>query len=381
MPRQTLTHEDYTVAWLCDTAYDFSLATSMLDERHGDLPKPVNDPGGYALGSVGDLNVVLYCLPFARSGEGVSATVTLWMMSTFRSVRYGVLVGCAGGNPYSVCLGDVVVSANAAPCLIGPMTWLAGDISPLPPDILLTGVTRMMSAIPLNTPADRYIPRINVMRPDHIVQNAGFAHPVDVVFPRGMPHRPEPEMYVPGNVPRPCGHCDMSPQGGAIIRQPRGIFICFGSTASINPPILHPDMRDAVMGSLGRYIDCFDTDTAGVMEHLPCIAVRGISCYADEHSFGSAPVWRGYAGAAAAAVAKRLLYDSQSKELGELNTPDGGDSPHQYPSTRGQSRALCCSIQSCWSRWLTKLQSLPSGEIRRYAVIPDLRLYRGNTPL
>ena len=82
----------------------------MLDRRHADLLKPPNDPNIYTLGSVGEHNVVIACLPKGEIGNNSAATVATWMISTFPSIKFGLMVGIGGGVPPKVRLGDVVVS-------------------------------------------------------------------------------------------------------------------------------------------------------------------------------------------------------------------------------------------------------------------------------
>ncbi|KAH1913536.1 hypothetical protein KXV48_000615, partial [Aspergillus fumigatus] len=49
---------------------------------------------------------------------------------------------------------------------------------------------------------------------------------------------------------------------------------------------------------------CFEMEAAGIMTEFPCIAIHGISDYADSHK---SDIWQNYAAAAAAGCAKELL--------------------------------------------------------------------------
>jgi nucleoside phosphorylase len=49
---------------------------------------------------------------------------------------------------------------------------------------------------------------------------------------------------------------------------------------------------------------CFETEAAGLMNHYPCLVIRGICDYADSHKTKE---WQGYAAMTAAAYAKDLL--------------------------------------------------------------------------
>jgi nucleoside phosphorylase len=45
-------------------------------------------------------------------------------------------------------------------------------------------------------------------------------------------------------------------------------------------------------------------EAAGLVDHIPCVAIRGICDYSDTHKND---LWQGYAAATAAAYAKELL--------------------------------------------------------------------------
>jgi len=64
----------------------------MLDQIHQDLPKPSNDPNTYTLGSIGRHNIVIACLPKGRYGTNSAATVAAKMVSTFPSIKVGLLL-------------------------------------------------------------------------------------------------------------------------------------------------------------------------------------------------------------------------------------------------------------------------------------------------
>jgi hypothetical protein len=67
-------------------------------------------------------------------------------------------------------------------------------------------------------------------------------------------------------------------------------------------------MKDAlVRDKLAAQKDvlCFEMEAAGLMNHFPCLVIRGICDYADSHKNKA---WQGYAAMVAAAYAKDLLY-------------------------------------------------------------------------
>jgi nucleoside phosphorylase len=84
----------------------------MLDEVYDDLPVQPNDHNAYTLGKIGEHNIVIACLPSGQYGIASASTVAMQLLSSFQSVKIGLLVGIGGGIPsqkVDVRLGDVVV--------------------------------------------------------------------------------------------------------------------------------------------------------------------------------------------------------------------------------------------------------------------------------
>src|ERR1700727_2318514 len=109
----TMKHHDYTVAWVCALPLEMAAAKSMLDEIHPNLPTSSNDQNTYVLGKIHAHNVVIACLPSGVYGTTSAATVANQMLFTFKSIRFGLMVGIGGGAPSKeadIRLGDVVVS-------------------------------------------------------------------------------------------------------------------------------------------------------------------------------------------------------------------------------------------------------------------------------
>lgn len=104
-------HADYTIGWICALSKEQTAAIAMLDRKHPDLPSLANDDNAYTFGSIGGHNIVIACLPKGRYGTNSAATIATKMLSSFPSIKFGLLVGVGGGIPPKVRLGDVVVSA------------------------------------------------------------------------------------------------------------------------------------------------------------------------------------------------------------------------------------------------------------------------------
>src|SRR5271168_4459951 len=105
-----LTNDDYTVAWICALPHEKTAARNMLDELHLTPPQPNHDKNIYTFGSICGHNVVIVCQ--GDMGTGAATVVATRMEATFKMLRFGLLVGIAGGLPgeKDIRLGDVVVS-------------------------------------------------------------------------------------------------------------------------------------------------------------------------------------------------------------------------------------------------------------------------------
>src|SRR6267143_1851069 len=113
MSAMPMTHEDYTVAWICALPLEAAAAKAILDKTHLQLPQSAADDNAYMLGEISCHNIVIACLPSGVYGTTSAATVAAQMRSTFSSIRFGLMVGIGGGVPstnHDIRLGDVVVS-------------------------------------------------------------------------------------------------------------------------------------------------------------------------------------------------------------------------------------------------------------------------------
>lgn len=101
---------------------------------------------------------------------------------------------------------------------------------------------------------------------------------------------------------QPCRGCN---QLRLIPRQPRATtdpVIHYGTIGSADQVMRHGITRDALRNK--HQILCFEMEAAGLMNHFPCLVIRGICDYSDTHKH---KVWQRYAAATATAYAKELL--------------------------------------------------------------------------
>ena len=78
--------------------------------------------------------------------------------------------------------------------------------------------------------------------------------------------------------------------------------IHYGLIASANQLMKNATFRDTLVKE--KDVLCFEMEAAGLMNHFPCLVIRGICDYSDSHKNKE---WQGYAAMTAAAYTKDLL--------------------------------------------------------------------------
>ena len=295
---------------------ELTAAQEMLDEEHHDLSAHGNDANIYCLGSIGEHNVVLACLPAGFIGIASAATVAMQMKVTFPAIRFGLMVGIGGGVPsedVDIRLGDVVVSqpGNGHGGVIQydfgkstPSGYERTGFLNAPPQILLAGVARLRANIRR---------RRNSLSP-HLSKLGNlpeFAHDsarIDVLFEAGYNHIGR----------KGCASCDGSRKVKREERPNDAPVIFYGTIASGNQVIKDAATRDQISSAFGAVL-CFEMEAAGLMNSFPCLVIRGICDYADSHKNKK---WQPYAAGTAAAYAKELLSLIPAADVNKTRTAD-----------------------------------------------------------
>ncbi|KAK2011626.1 pfs domain-containing protein [Colletotrichum eremochloae] len=300
-----LSHEEYTVGWVCALHLEMAAAEAMLDETHKPLAMNPNDSNVYTFGRIGSHNVVIACLPSGQYGTNNAAVVANNMRWSFPSICIGLMVGIGGGVPgkVDIRLGDVVVSnpTGGSPGVVQYDFGKAvhegrfehtGTLNK-PPQSVLTAVSKLRAS---HEARPNQIPAIlaDMERNPYMYQYLYESMDEDRLFQASYEH-------IGGET---CNDCDMSQ---IVERDPRPAAatpkIHYGIIASGNQVMKHAQTRDRLAKDLG--IICFEMEAAGLMDNFPCLVVRGICDYSDSHK---AKRWQRYAAATAAAYAKELLY-------------------------------------------------------------------------
>lgn len=117
--KERLSHDAYTVGWICVLPSELNAAKALLDVQHEQLAAAAKDDNSYLLGRMAGHNVAIAFTGLGNYGTNAAAQTAAHMIRTFRNIRFGLMVGVGGGAPSrpdpndslnDLRLGDVVVS-------------------------------------------------------------------------------------------------------------------------------------------------------------------------------------------------------------------------------------------------------------------------------
>lgn len=306
---------DYTVGWICAISTEYVAAQAFLDEKHeGPEHVSTNDNNDYTLGKVGRHNVVIAVLPDGEYGTSSAAMVARDMLHSFPNIRIGLMVGIGGGAPsqkHDIRLGDIVVSAPRDGKggvfqydfgkTIQDQSFQTTGFLNQPPAILRTAMNGLKAQYEieghqlLEAAIDNILekkPRLRkkYKRPD--LSN-------DRLYQSEITH--------PANDITSCTTVCSSDLSKLVLRPERSedednLEIHYGLIASANQLMKDATVRDRLAAEMD--VLYFEMEAAGLINHFPCLVIRGICDYSDSHKNKE---WQGYAAMAAAAYAKDLL--------------------------------------------------------------------------
>lgn len=304
----------YTIGWICAAGRELVAAQAFLDEKY-DAPDdvPVNDNNTYTLGRMGKHKIVIAAMPHQQQGLVSAAIVARDMVRTFPSVRLGLMVGIGGGAPSSkhdIRLGDIVVSSpgngnggvfqyDYGKTIQGEKFTVTGHLNQ-PPLFVLTA----LAVLQANYTANGHTIQKSI---DSIIQEnpqlqEAYKRPslaTDRLYKSNFKHQNGDE----ATCEMVCG----DDESNLVPRIERtedqdSPAIHYGLIASANQLMKNALIRDEL--SKEKDVLCFEMAAAGLMNHFPCVVIRGICDYSDTHKYSA---WQGYSAMAAAAYAKDLL--------------------------------------------------------------------------
>ncbi|KAK6329826.1 hypothetical protein TWF730_006122 [Orbilia blumenaviensis] len=325
-------HHAYTVGWFATLRVEISAVKLMLDEEYQSPRDVGNDNNSYICGRVGEHNVVI-TFP-SEYGTNSAAQTAANTMRTFPKLRFGLLVGVAGGAPGKpsskrssddIHLGDVVVSDPAA-AYNGVIQIDMGKWESTPNHEEFRVISH------LNQAPEKLAKSIKRLQVEHdfgegkMVQYIGDAikkageigalssdykfpgYDNDILFRADYQH--------PGG--SDCSRCDITMTERRLPRETPHVH--YGIIASSNGVIKSAQRRDELRDKFN--ISCFEMAAAGLMNHFPCLVIQGICDYSDSHENKT---WQPFAAIAAAAYAKDLLSIIDGDEIESVPPVPGGD--------------------------------------------------------
>lgn len=308
-PWLRLSHHSYTVGWICAVDPEHVAATVFLDEEHEGLDSlSSKDNNTYTLGRIGGHNVVIAVMP-NDYGTTSASLAARDMLHSFPNIRTCVMVGIGGGAPSSkhdIRLGDVVVSSahngNGGVWQydfgkrIQDQSFQSTGFLNQPPLLLQTAVKALRT---------KYA--ISGHRLQEAISDVLEKHPriaKDYKQPNPNTDRLYKAHVIHPNGEESCAAICGDDLSNLVERPERqeNPVIHYGLIASANQVMKNATVRDTLAEN--KDVLCFEMEAAGLMNHFPCLVIRGICDYADTHKNKE---WQGYAAMTAAAYAKDLL--------------------------------------------------------------------------
>jgi nucleoside phosphorylase len=275
----------YVVGWICAIATEHIAARQFLDEEH-DPPEYVSqhDNNTYTLGRIFKHNVVIAALPDAEYGLTSAATVARDMIHSFPNVRIGLMVGIGGGAPsgkHDIRLGDIVVSAPSG-----------GHGGVYQYDFGKTMQARKFHQTKiLNQPPTLLRTAISDIRSRHEADGNQIDEAIDAVLCRKprlrnkyrRPDEKTDRLYKASFIHQSGdGVCDGlcgTDATNLVFRPSRDEehdipTVHYGLIASANQLMRDATTRDILIQE--EDVLCFEMEAAGLMNHFPCLIIRGI---------------------------------------------------------------------------------------------------------
>ncbi|KAF1348569.1 nucleoside phosphorylase domain-containing protein [Delphinella strobiligena] len=276
---------DYNVGWICAIHTEYTAARQYLDEEH-DLPEYVStsDNNVYTLGRMGKHHVVIAVLPAGEYGTNSTATVARDMLHSFPNVRIGLMVGIGGGAPsakHDIRLGDVVVSSPNNDGTGGVFQYDYGKAIQdrtlertgylnQPPVLLRTALNGLRSIYESDGHGiQEAIDTIVAKKPRLATRYKRPTSESDRLYKRDVVHPPDStESYAIA-----CNYSDVVHRDKRT-QDEDNPKIHYGMVASGNTLMKDAALRDSFAQENG--ILCFEMEAAGLMNHFPCLVIRGI---------------------------------------------------------------------------------------------------------
>uniref|UniRef100_L2FER9 G-protein beta wd-40 repeats containing n=1 Tax=Colletotrichum fructicola (strain Nara gc5) TaxID=1213859 RepID=L2FER9_COLFN len=316
----TSNREIYTIGWIRAISTENVAARAFLDETHdmkGFVPLSKHDNNDYTLGRMGNHNVAIAVLPEGEYGLSSAAVVARDMLHSFPNIRIGLMVGVGGGAPSSkhdIRLGDVVVSSPRDGHggvfqydfgkTIQDQEFRTTGFLNQPPVVLRAAVSGLKATFELE--GNNFEETIGEILKENRRLRRKYSRPgpeTDVLFCSQVVFDPE--------------HLANTEDQSSLVQRPERTeeddipAIHYGLIASANQLMKDAVVRDKLAAE--KEVLCFEMEAAGLMNHFPCLVIRGICDYSDSHKHKDAAM-------PAAAYAKALVCRIQQARLDKEKT-------------------------------------------------------------
>ncbi|PNP78935.1 hypothetical protein FNYG_07800 [Fusarium nygamai] len=357
---------EYAIGWICALSKELIAAKAFLDALHDPVDNAaIHDDNNYTLGSIGKHNVVIAVLPYGQYGLVNAAAALTHMTRTFSNLRAVLMVGIGGGVPgkEDIRLGDIVVGSvgrnsggviqyDYGRAVQGEEFAVTGHLNQ-PPMAFLTAMSALhatyeMEGHNIESNIDKALRKYKRLAKKYKRPAASS----DRLYEVNFVHKGHEGI----SCSRSCGDDNLVHRDERDEDENNPAIHC-GLIASGNSLMKDALLRDKLAAKHG--ILCFEMEAAGLMNHFPCVVIRGICDYSDTHKNDE---WQEYAAMAAAAYTKDLLLQvvpsSVQKEerietiLGHLS--EKVDHIHQLATESSRDiKSLSSNVQDdAISRWL-----------------------------
>jgi nucleoside phosphorylase len=175
----------------------------------------------------------------------------------------------------------------------------------------------------LNKPPKVLSKAIELLQSDHDFREGSIKHYIDEVAIKStklpalkdyrFPGRDQDQLFRPdyrhaGG--ENCSACDATQVEKQLSRESEDPVVHYGLIASGNAVMRSAQRRDELRDAWD--VICFEMEAAGLMDDFPCVVIRGICDYSDDHKH---KLWQPYCAVVAAAYAKDLLRVIQPWEV------------------------------------------------------------------
>ncbi|KAL6695143.1 ankyrin repeat protein [Trichoderma pleuroticola] len=286
--KKQLSHDAYTVGWICVLQCELNAAKALLDEQHEQLPSAAKDDNSYLLGRMAGHNVVIAFTGLGTYGTNAAAQTAVHMVRTFPNIRFGLLAGVGSGAPNRPDQDDPFNDLRLGDVVKNDAEFSIESHLNKPPKVLSKAIELLQSEHDFGEGHMLHYIHQVALKAAKLRGLRQYRFPgrdKDQLFNPNYPHASESD----------CSACDPAQLVERLSRDSDDPIIHYGLIASGNAVLRSAKRRDELRDAWG--VLCFEMEAAGLMDNFPCIP---------------------YSAVVAAAYAKDLLRVIRPQEIDKL---------------------------------------------------------------